>query len=50
MNVSVKKAGLEEFDTLMEWRMRVLQEVFPCMRVKTALPSLETMRNTIKSI
>lgn len=29
MNVSVKKAGLEEFDTLMEWRMRVLQEVFP---------------------
>ena len=29
MNVSVKKAGLENFDTLMEWRMRVLQEVFP---------------------
>lgn len=29
MNVSVKKAGLENFDTLMGWRMRVLQEVFP---------------------
>ena len=29
MNVSVKKAGLEDFDTLMKWRMRVLQEVFP---------------------
>lgn len=29
MNVLVKQAGLDEFDDLMEWRMRVLQEVFP---------------------
>ena len=29
MNVSVKKATLEELDSLMEWRMRVLAEVFP---------------------
>ncbi len=29
MNVSVKKAGLHELALLMEWRMRVLAEVFP---------------------
>ena len=29
MSVSVKKASLAELDTLMEWRMRVLAEVFP---------------------
>ena len=29
MSVSVKKATLSDLDTLMEWRMRVLAEVFP---------------------
>lgn len=29
MKVSVRKVGPDEFDALMEWRMRVLQEVFP---------------------
>lgn len=29
MSVSVRKATLAELDTLMEWRMRVLAEVFP---------------------
>ena len=29
MSVSVRSAGLNELDTLMEWRMRVLAEVFP---------------------
>ncbi len=29
MSVSVKKATLSDLDTLMEWRMRVLSEVFP---------------------
>ena len=29
MNISVKKAELEDLDMLMEWRMRVLAEVFP---------------------
>lgn len=29
MSVSVKKAGLDELDQLMEWRMLVLREVFP---------------------
>jgi len=29
MSVSVKKVSLAELDTLMEWRMRVLAEVFP---------------------
>ncbi len=29
MSVSVKKAGLEDLEALMEWRMRVLAEVFP---------------------
>lgn len=29
MSVSVKKASLAELDTLMEWRMQVLAEVFP---------------------
>ena len=29
MSVSVKQAGLESLDLLMEWRMRVLAEVFP---------------------
>lgn len=29
MNVSVKKAGLDELDVLIDWRMRVLHEVFP---------------------
>ena len=29
MNVSVKQVGLESLDLLMEWRMRVLAEVFP---------------------
>ena len=28
MNVSVRKASLSELDLLMEWRMRVLAEVF----------------------
>ena len=28
MSVSVKKATLSDLDTLMEWRMRVLAEVF----------------------
>lgn len=29
MSVSVKRVGLESLDLLMEWRMRVLAEVFP---------------------
>ncbi len=29
MSASVKKATLEDLDSLMEWRMRVLAEVFP---------------------
>lgn len=29
MNVSVKKTGLDALDILIEWRMRVLAEVFP---------------------
>ena len=29
MSVSVKQVGLESLDLLMEWRMRVLAEVFP---------------------
>ena len=29
MNVSVRRAGLADLDMLMEWRMRVLSEVFP---------------------
>ncbi len=29
MNVSVKRAGLGELPLLLEWRMRVLAEVFP---------------------
>ncbi len=29
MNVDVKKVGLDDLDALMEWRMRVLREVFP---------------------
>lgn len=29
MSVSVKKAGLAELEPLMEWRMKVLAEVFP---------------------
>lgn len=29
MRVSVKKAALDELDLLMDWRMRVLHEVFP---------------------
>ena len=29
MRVSVRKAGAHELDSLMEWRMRVLREVFP---------------------
>lgn len=28
MGIAVRKAGLDEFEFLMEWRMRVLREVF----------------------
>ena len=40
MNVSVRKASLSELDLLMEWRMRVLAEVFS----DSERPDLESIR------
>lgn len=38
MDIEMRKAGIDELDTLMEWRMRVLREVFSiCEDIDTSV-------------